>query len=46
LSIAPIVVVAIAIAALIFGRHAPEGLIFHKIAGTLGPATERAVAGP
>jgi membrane protein len=43
LSIAPIAVIAIGVAAMIFGRHAAEGVIFHQIAGTLGPATERAV---
>jgi len=43
LSIAPIAVIAIAVAALIFGRHAAEGVIFHQIASTLGPATESAV---
>jgi membrane protein len=43
LSIAPIAVIAIAAAGLIFGRHAAEGVIFHQIAGTLGPATESAV---
>jgi membrane protein len=43
LSIAPIAVVAITVAAMIFGRHAAEGVIFHQIAGTLGPATESAI---
>ena len=43
LSIAPVAVIAIAIAGLMFGRHAAEGVIFHQIAGTLGPATESAV---
>ena len=43
LSIAPIAVIAIGVAAMIFGRRAAEGVIFHQIAGTLGPATERAV---
>jgi membrane protein len=43
LTIAPVAVIAIAIAGLMFGRHAAEGVIFHQIAGTLGPVTERAV---
>jgi membrane protein len=43
LSIAPVAVIAIAVAGLIFGRHAAEGVMFHQIAGTLGPVTERAV---
>jgi len=34
LSIAPIAVIAIAVAAMMFGRHAAEGPIFHQIAGT------------
>ena len=43
LSIAPIAVIAITVAAMIFGRRTAEGVIFHQIAGTLGPATESAV---
>ena len=43
LSIAPVAVIAIAAAAMIFGRHAAEGVIFHQVASTLGPATENAV---
>src|SRR5437764_15127076 len=43
LSIAPIAVIAIAAAGLIFGNRAAERAIFHQIAGTLGPATESAV---
>jgi len=43
LSIAPIAVIAIAVAGSMFGRHAAEGVIFHQIAGTLGAATESAV---
>src|SRR5438045_6442452 len=43
LSIAPIAVIAIAVAATIFGRHTAERVIFHQIAGTLGGATESAV---
>src|SRR5204863_6548629 len=43
LSIAPIAVIAIAVAAMIFGRRTAEGVIFHQIAGTLGPASESAV---
>jgi membrane protein len=43
LSIAPIAVIAIAVAAMIFGRHAAEGVIFPQIASTLGPATANAV---
>ncbi|PYQ56502.1 MAG: hypothetical protein DMF58_20535 [Acidobacteria bacterium] len=43
LSIAPIAVIAIGVAAMIFGRRAAEGVIFHQIASTLGPATERAL---
>lgn len=43
LCIAPIFVIAIAVAAMIFGRHAAEGIIFHQIVTTLGPATESAV---
>ena len=43
LSIAPIAVIAIAVAATIFGRHTAERVIFRQIAGTLGPATESAV---
>src|SRR5436190_2326194 len=43
LSIAPIAVIAIAVAAMIFGRRTAEEVIFHQIAGTLGPATESAV---
>jgi membrane protein len=43
LSIAPIAVIAIAVAGMMFGRHAAEGVIFPQIAGTLGPATESAV---
>jgi len=43
LSIAPIVLIAIAVAGMIFGRHAAEGVIFHRITGALDPATEAAV---
>jgi membrane protein len=43
LSIAPIAIIAIAVVAMIFGRHAAEGVIFHQIAGTLGPATQSAI---
>jgi membrane protein len=43
LSIAPIAVIAIAVAGMIFGRSAAEGVIFHQIAGTLGTATAGAV---
>jgi membrane protein len=43
LTVAPVAVIAIAIAGFVFGRHAAEGVIFHQIAGTLGPVTERAV---
>ena len=43
LSIAPIAVIAIAVAAMIFGRPAAEGVIFPQIANTLGPATANAV---
>ena len=43
LSLAPIAVIAIAVAAMIFGRHAAEGVIFPQIAGTLGPATQAAI---
>jgi len=43
LSIAPVAVIAIAGAATIFGRRAAEGVIFHQIAGSLGPATEAAI---
>src|SRR5579859_3231152 len=43
LSIAPVAVVAIAGAAMIFGRQAAEGVIFHQIAGSLGAAAESAV---
>jgi len=43
LSIAPIAVIAIGAAGLFFGRQAAEGVIFHQIVGTLGPATESAV---
>ncbi|MDQ6801782.1 MAG: YihY/virulence factor BrkB family protein [Acidobacteriota bacterium] len=43
LSIAPLAVIGIGVAALIFGRHAAEGVIFPQIASTLGPATASAV---
>jgi membrane protein len=43
LSIAPLAVIAIAVAGMIFGRSAAEGVIFPQIAGTLGPATAGAV---
>jgi membrane protein len=43
LSIAPIAVIAIGAAGLIFGQRAAEGVIFHQIAGSLGPATGNAV---
>jgi len=43
LSIAPIAVIAIAGAGMIFGRHAAEGAIFHQITGSLGPAADSAV---
>lgn len=43
LSIAPIAVIAIGAAGLIFGQRAAEGVIFHQIAGSLGPATGSAV---
>jgi len=43
LSIAPVAVIAIAGAGIIFGREAAEGVIFHQIAGSLGPATEGAL---
>ena len=43
LSIAPIAVIAIAVAAMIFGRHAAEGVIFHQMVSTLGPVTASAV---
>jgi membrane protein len=43
LSIAPVAVIAIAVAGMMFGRHAAEGVIFHQITSTLGPATARAV---
>ena len=43
LTIAPIAVIAIAATGMIFGREAAEGVIFHQIAGSLGPATEGAV---
>ncbi|HEY8134036.1 MAG TPA: YihY/virulence factor BrkB family protein [Thermoanaerobaculia bacterium] len=42
LSIAPLAVIAVAVAGILFGRAA-EGLIFHQIAGTLGPATAGAI---
>jgi membrane protein len=43
LSIAPVAVIVIAAAGMIFGRQAALGQIFHQIAGALGPATEGAV---
>src|SRR5947207_10188480 len=43
LSIAPIAVIAITVAAMIFGRRTAEVVIFQQIARTLGPATESAV---
>ena len=43
LSIAPLAVIAISAAAMIFGREAASGVIFHSVANTLGPATASAV---
>src|SRR5579884_517394 len=43
LSIAPIAVIAIAATAMIFGRHAAEGVIFQQIAGSLGAAADSAI---
>lgn len=43
LSIAPVAVIAIGVAARIFGRHAAEGVIFRQIVNTLGPVTASAV---
>jgi membrane protein len=43
LSIAPLAVIAIAGAGMMFGRHAAEGVIFHRITGALDPATGAAV---
>jgi len=43
LTIAPLAVIAIAGAGMMFGRNAAERVIFHRITGALDPATEAAV---
>lgn len=43
LSIAPFALLAIAIVGMLLGHDAAEGVVFHQVVGTLGPATETAV---
>jgi membrane protein len=43
LSIAPVAVIAVAVAGMAFGREDAERMIFHQITSTLGPATARAI---
>ena len=42
-SIAPLLLIAIAVAGMVFGRKAASGAIEHQLAGALGESTARAV---
>src|SRR5215468_2021817 len=44
-SLAPLLLIAVAVAGLVFGRRAAEGELYAQLAGTVGETSARAVQG-